>query len=91
MAQRTVRILAGIGQLTVGDAVLPGAIYNLRIDRTGCCEGTVRANFRPLFRSADTQGSLRLTSGQTLRVRLHWIVPYEGRAYVTTDEPVLVI
>jgi hypothetical protein len=91
MAQRTVRILAGIGQLAVGDLALSGAVYSLRIDKTGFCEGTVRANFRPLFHSAETRGRLRLNSGQTLDVRLEWIVPYEGRAFVTTEGPVVEI
>ena len=91
MAQRTVRILAGIVQLSIGDVALSGAIYSLRIDKTGNCEGTVLANFRPLFHSAETEASLRLKSGQTLRVRLRWFLPYGGRAHVTTDDPVAVL
>jgi hypothetical protein len=91
MAQRTVRILAGIGHLSVGHIALPGAIYSLRIDKAGNCEGTVHANFRPLFQRAESVGSLRLKSGQTLHVRLQWFVPYGSRAFVTADGPVEVL
>ena len=89
MTQKTVRILAGIGQLSIGDVALPGAIYSLRIDKAGHCEGTVHANYRPLFHSAETEASLLLKSGETLRVRLQWFLPFGGRAHVTTDGPVV--